>query len=1095
MKRTLLMSIVLMLTLFQAVLAQTRAVSGRVTDQKTGEGLPGVTVLLKGTTNGASTNSDGAFSLTIPEGNGTLVFSSIGYVPQERIIGKETQFSVALGADVKQLNEVVVTALGIEKDTRSLGYATQQINSDQLSQKSEPNALSALQGKVSGVTIQTASGLPGASTNINIRGITSFSGSNQPLFVVDGIPISNTVDVAASGGYGSLGAPQTSNRALDIDPENIASISILKGPAAAALYGSRAASGAVLITTKGGHGAANKKLEVTVTSGLTFQNVYGLAKLQNDYGQGTSGRNIQTVAGNPNFGSTASFGPRYGTTPTLFNGLLAGSAAGLALDANGNPIAIDYQPYDNIKNFYQRGRILTNGVNIQGGNAEQNVSLNINNTDQKGITQNSHLKRTSVQLGANATLLNKLRIGGSVNFIQTNQTGPQQGNGGSAFASLSTLPRSYNLQGLPYVDANGRNIFIGTTATAAGTENPYFSVNQNTFESNLTRFINVASLAYDVTPWFNVTYRAGYDVYTDRRKSVFAISSTRQPNGQVQDASVFRGELNGDLLLNFKKDNLFLGGLNANLLLGQNINQRRNQTIVSQADQLIFNGFPSSTTGIVFSNGTGETSSTRRLLGVYGQLSLAYKDYLFLELTGRADKSSTLPVGNNTYFYPSVTAGFVFSDALKIQSNVFSYGKIRANYAKVGRDANAYALDTYYNVGSYGNNVANVNFPLTATPNGSTSPVTYAGYGLSNVAGGGQTLQPEFTRSYEVGTNLGFFNNRVTFDLTYFKTISENQIFQVTTPGSTGLAARVTNVGRLDNKGYEALVNINPVRGAFKWDITGNFTRIRNKVVSIAPGVTQSSINTDAFTGFVPSIVEGLPYGVILGSAVTPRVTDTTSPYYGQYIVNPATGAFASSTGTAVIADPNFSWQAGLTNSFTYKGVGLSFLFDTNQGGGIFSYTNYVEKIRGMLKETAVNDRNLPRQLPGVIQTGTGADGKPIYAPNNIQIDAQTYWGALANGSGSENNVYDATVYRLREVTLSYSLPKALLERTPFGGASISLTGRNLFFYAPNANFDPDVSTQGAANGAGANASTVRGLEIQGAPNTRNYGVNLRFTL
>ncbi|WP_151087298.1 SusC/RagA family TonB-linked outer membrane protein [Hymenobacter baengnokdamensis] len=1098
MKKTLLMSLLLMLTLFHTVLAQTRTVSGRVTDRQTGEGLPGVTVLLKGTTNGTSTNSEGSFSLTVPETNGTLVFSSIGYVPQESIIGKETQFNIALGADVKQLNEVVVTALGIEKDTRSLGYATQQINADQLSQKSEPNVLSALQGKVSGVTIQTASGLPGASTNINIRGVTSFSGTNQPLFVVDGIPISNTVDLGAAGGYGSLGAAQTSNRALDIDPENVASVSILKGPAAAALYGSRAASGAIIITTKGGHGASNKKTEVTVTSGYTLQNVYGLAKLQNNYGQGTGGRNIMTSPGDPNFGSSASFGPAYGTTPTLFNGLLAGSASGLALDANGNPIPINYQPYNNIQDFYRQGHVFTNGVNIQGGTAEQNVSLNVVNTTQAGITPNSSLNRTSVQLGGNTTLANKLRAGGSVNFIQTTQNGPQQGNGGSAFASLSSLPRSYNLQGLPYVNANGYNLFLGSNYTGAspvyGTENPYFSVYSNSFNSNLTRFINTANLSYDVAPWMSIQYRAGYDVYTDRRKTVFAIGATRVPSGEVQDASFFRSELNGDLLINLKKDNIFTEGFNANLLLGQNINQRRSQTIVSQADNLVFGGFPNSSVATVFSNGTGESSSLRRLLGYYGQLSLSYNNYLFLELTGRADQSSTLPIANNTFFYPSATLGFVFTDALKIQSKFFTYGKVRANYAKVGKDAPVYDLNTPYVVGAYGNNVANVNFPFTTSPNNSSASRTYAGYSLSTVAGGGQTLQPEFTRSYEFGTNLGFWNNRVTFDLTYFKTISENQIFQVTTAGSTGLAARVTNVGRMDNQGYEALVNINPVRaGGFRWDITGNFTRIRNKVVSIAPGVTQSGINTDYFTGIQPSIVVGQPYGIILGSAVTPRVTDVNSQYYGQYLINPATGAFASSTGLSPICDPNQAWTAGITNSFSYKGLGLSFLIDTNQGGGIFSYTNYVEKIRGMLYETAVNDRNLPRQLPGVIAV-KNADGTTGYVPNNIQIDAQTYWASLSNGSGSENNVYDATVYRLREVTLSYSLPKSLLESTPFGNASLSLTGRNLFYYAPNCNFDPDVSTQGAGNGGSASGSTVRGLELQGAPNTRNYGVNLRLT-
>ena len=1091
MKKILLMSLMLMFTLLHGAMAQTRSISGRVLDRGTNEGLPGVTVLVKGTSNGTSTNSDGGFVLSVPETGGTLIFSSIGYVSQERAIGSEATFNIGLVGDVKQLSEVVVTALGIERDTRSLGYATQQINADQLSQKSEPNVLSALQGKVSGVVIQTASGLPGASTNINIRGITSFSGTNQPLFVVDGIPISNNVDVAASAGYGSLGAPQTSNRALDIDPENVASVSILKGPAAAALYGSRASSGAVIITTKAGRGAANKKLEVTVTSGLTLQNVYGLPALQNEYGQGTGGRNV-LINGDVNTGSTASWGPRFGTAPTLFNGLLLGSPTGPQRNPDGSltNTVLDYQPYDNLKGFYKQGRILTNGVNIQGGNADQNVSLNVNNTDQVGIVENSTLKRTSVQLGANTTLLNKLKVGGSVNFIQTNQTGPQQGNGGSAFASLTALPRSYNLQGLPYADVNGRNQYIGYAPPGVTTENPYFSVNNNPFNSNLTRFINVANVGYDIAPWLNVAYRAGFDTYTDRRKTVYSISSQRAGNGSVVDAAVFRSELNGDLLITAKKDNIFLEGLNANLLLGQNVNQRRSQTITSQGDDLIQNGFPNANVAKTFSNGTGETSSTRRLLGYYSQLSLAYNNYLFLELTGRVDQSSTLPKNNNTYFYPSVTAGFVFTDAFKISSDIFSYGKVRANFAQVGRDANPYRLNTSYLVGSYGNNVANVNFPFTA--NGTT----YTGFAVSNNLGGGQDLRPEFTNSYEVGTNLGFFNNRLTFDLTYFKTESKDQIFPVTVPGSSGYGTRLTNIGQLNNVGYEALVNITPVRGNFRWDVSANFTRIRNEVVSIAPGVTQSFLDTDAFTGFQPAIVVGQPYGVIIGGGKIPRVTDRNSPYFDRYIINGNTGSFATGVPNQIIADPNPKWTAGLTNTFSYKGLGLSVLVDETYGGQVFSRSNQGYRPAGMLKETAVNDRNLPRALPGVIQTGTNADGSPIYTPNNIQIDAQTYWGSFApSGSGSDLNVFDATVIRLREMTLSYALPKSLLEKTPFGGASISLSGRNLYFYAPNANFDPDVNTQGAGNASGLSQSTVRGLELQGSPNTRNYGINIRFTL
>ncbi|GGE94976.1 SusC/RagA family TonB-linked outer membrane protein [Hymenobacter cavernae] len=1016
-------------------------------------------MLLKGTSNGISTNSEGTYNLSVPEAGGTLVFSSIGFTTTERSIGTDNQINIALGSDSKQLSEVVVTALGIERDKRSLGYATQEIKAEQISQKSEPNVLSALQGKVSGVRITTASGLPGSSTNINIRGITSLQGNNQPLFVVDGIPISNDLDRTSNTLFGA----QQSNRALDIDPENVESINILKGPAAAALYGSRASAGAIIITTKSGRNI-NKKLEVTVTSGFSLQNVYGLMDLQNDYGQGTNGTNVLTN-GDPNTGVTTSWGPRFGTTPTLANGLLL---------ADGS--TLDYRAYpNNTKDFYRQGHIWQNGVNIAGGNADQNLSLNVNNTAQQGITKFSNLNRTSVQLAGNTKLINKLRAGGSVNFIQSNQLGPQQGNSGSPFGRLNVVPRSYDLQGLPYIDPiSKRSVFISTA-----TENPYWSLERNSTRSNVTRFINVANLSYEVAPWLNIAYRAGYDTYTDRRKQIYDVGSIRASSGQVIDQTFWRSELNGDLLVTLKKDNIFTEGFNANLLLGQNVNQRRIQTITSQAGDLIFPDFFNSSNAKVFT-GSGETSEIRRLLGYYGQLSLSYNNYLFLELTGRADESSTLPKNNNTFFYPSATLSFVFTDAFKISNDFFSYGKIRANASRVGRDAQVYSLQsTYGSTGTVGNNVASITFPVTV------SSGTYAGFDYTNTAGGGSVLTPEFTKSYEIGTNLGFFNNRISLEATYFNTISESQIVPVSTAPSSGFIQRYANVGRMDNKGIEALVNITPIKGTnFRWDVTANYTRIRNKVKSISEGVTESQINGNIFSGSSPSFVVGRAYGVIRGPK-KPRVEDPSSPYNGQYIINPTSGLFAPELTNQVIADPNFKWQGGITNTFSYKGISASFLIDGNAGGDVLSFTAGQYKSLGALKETGVS-RELPRIIPGVIQTGTGADGKPTYKPNNIQVDAQSYWGALGSLQ-SDINIYDATVARLREVTLGYSLPKQWLEHTPFGQANISISGRNLFYYAPNAPFDPEVNTQGAGN--------IRGLELQGSPNARNYGVNIRFTL
>lgn len=1050
MKRQLLLSWILLLTSFQLVLAQTRAVSGRVTDQKSGEGLPGVTVLVKGTTNGVSTGADGTFQLNVPAVGATLIFSSVGMNTQERPLGTAETYNVALMQSNRELDEVVVTALNITKDKRTLGYATQEIKGDAVAAKSEPNVLNALQGKVSGVNITGASGLAGTSTNINIRGITSLTGSNQPLFVVDGIPISNDTDRTNGGAAGTLYGAQTANRAADIDPENIANISILKGPAAAALYGSRASSGAILITTKSGANV-NKKLEGVVNTGFNFQKVLGLPAFQNDYGQGTGGVNT-TANGGGNIltGSSASWGPRFGTAPTPANGLQLADQS-----------LLPYQPYPNsIQDFYKTGTLWTNGLQLAGNTGTSNFSLNINSTTQKGITESSKLQRTNIQLGGGTTLQNKIRLTGSVNFSQTDALAPQTGNGGSAFSALSAIPRSFDLQNFPYQTATGGNSFF------AGADNPNWNLQNNNTASNVTRFINVASVGYDFFPWLSVTYRAGLDTYTDRRKQIAAISSTRNPTGLIFQDNIQYAEFTGDLLITAKKENIFLDKLNATLLVGQQTNQRkRNEQYVSAAT-LSQPGFYNTINAAVFT-GSGETNYTRRLLGYYADLSLAYNNYLFLEGTARVDQSSTLPKGNRTFLYPSVSAGFVFTDAFNIDSDFFSYGKIRGNVAQVGRDADPFVLENYYVAGGSGNNVANYTFPFNGV----------VGFRPSATIGGGQNLKPEFTKSAEVGLNLGFFNNRLTVDATYFSTVSTNQILPVTLAGSTGYTSFYTNAGELTNKGLELLATLTPVRsaGGVTWDISANYTRLRNMVVSIYPGVTSSSIPGSSFIGSVPSYVVGQPYGVILGQK------KATAPD-GQYLINPRTGLWVTEQSAQVTANPNVKWQGGITNTLGYKGVTLSFLIDAIVGGDILSFTQAAYKSAGMLKETGV-DRDQPRIIPGVIAV-TNSDGTTSYRPNNIQVDAQSYWSN--QGLQSDLNIYDGTHFTLREVSLGYSLPKELLARTPFGSASLTLSGRNLFYYAPNANFFPEVNTQGAGN--------IRGLDLQGAPSVRSYGAYLRFS-
>jgi TonB-linked SusC/RagA family outer membrane protein len=1020
--------------------AQERTVTGRVTNEKN-EPVEGVSVTSLESKQGTQTNSNGDFSLTLPVSAKTLVFTAVNF---ERAVGtikgNNTLNVTMLSADNK-LQEVVVTALGISRDKRSLSYATQTIKADQIADRGETNIINLLQGKVAGVNITGASGAAGASTNINIRGITSFNGNNQPLFVVDGIPVSNDVDRTSN----TLFDNQPVNRAVDIDPNNVESVNILKGPAASVLYGSRAAAGAIIITTKKGSGKGGK-VEIIINSSYAIQTATGLPKVQNDYGQGLGG------VYNPI--STSSWGPKFGSTPTVANGLLVAG------------VAADYRAYpNNIKEFFEQGSIIDNSLVLNGGDAKQNYTLSVGRTDNKGILLNNRLVRTNVKFGANTVLREKIKLGGSITFTNTLQDGIVGGNGGSALAVLAGLARSIDLTSYrtngTYKTVTGANNF-----SIPNVENPYFGANENTTKSNLYRFLGNVTLGYDFNKWLNVSYRLGLDAYTDRRKQVYAVTSIRNPAGQIIENTLFRSEINGDLMLTAKKNDFLARNLNFSFLLGQNINQRRFQSVFLQGDGLAFPSFYNISNATTLTNGTSETNTTTRLLGYYAQASFAYNNYLFLELTGRADKSSTLPKTKNTYFYPSLSAGFVFTDAFKINSNVFNYGKIKGSIAKVGRDAAAYQLANTYGSAGYGNNVAAFNFPFGTT----------AGFGASSRIAPIEPLSPEFTTSSEVGINLGFFKSRITLDVTYFDEKSTNQIINVALAPSTGFASKTTNIGELSNKGTEILLTLSPIlKRNFKWDISANYTKIVNKVVSISPGITSFAITGNAFIGSIPSIKEGLPYGVILGGVIPKNAA-------GQRLINPATGLYQPTIAGEVLANPNPEYSIGVTNNFSYKSFNLSATFDFTKGGQILSFTSGLYKSRGVLDVTAI-DRESPRILEGVIEF-PAASGK--YIPNNIQIPAQTYWQTLG-GLQSEFNVYDATVFRFREVSLGYDLPASISSKMKIGGIRFSIFGRNLFYVAPNSIIDPGVNTQGAGN--------IRGLELQSAPNARTIGANLKISL
>jgi TonB-linked SusC/RagA family outer membrane protein len=1016
---------------------QERTVTGKVTSADDGTGLPGVNVLIKGTTNGTVTDAEGKYSISAPA-NSTFAFSFIGYLTQDVNIGERTAIDVQLVADVTQLSEIVVTAQGIDKDKKSIGYAIQTVKGGDLAQRSETNLLNTLQGKLAGVNISSASGGAGSSTNINIRGVTSLGGNNQPLIVVDGIIFNNDVNNTQNTLFGS----QPSNRLNDISPENIESINVLKGPGASVLYGSRAGSGVIVITTKKGSKVAGKT-EVTLTSSLNFQDVYGLPKFQNQYGQGI----------NNDFNNTQqnSWGPAFG------------GALSEVTTAQG--IKVPYQAYpDNVSGFFKQGKIFQNGANLSSGDKDKNVSLSISSTTQDGIIPASGYTRNSVQFGGNTKLDNGLKIGSSITYVQSTQRGVTGGNGGSALGQMTRIPRSYNLTGDPFEDPiTGKSIYYNTNQN-----HPLWSTKNETFKSTVDRAFGLFSLGYDIKPWLNVTYRATGDVYFDRRKQALAIGSARSPTGNITENAILNSELNGDLMIRASKDNIFIEGLTASILLGQNINQRKFQNIQADVTTLSIIGFNNISGGGVFT-GSSETNNTRRLLGHYADLSLSYKNYLFVTLQGRVDRSSTLPKSNNTFFYPGVSVSFVPTDAFGIKSSILSELKVRGSIAKVGKDANPYLLTpTLYGPATYGNNVANITFPITV---GGSIP----GFApLANI--GNQNLTPEFTTSYDGGVNFGLFNHRLTMDVGYFYSESSNGIFNVSVSNSSGFDTRTDNVGLITNRGWEVELSATPVRkGSFTWEISGNWSRLRNQVVRITEGITSSNIPGNGFIGISPSIKEGSPYGVIIG-------TDFAQNPAGQRLINPNTGLYQPGVPNSVIANPNPEWTAGLTNTFSYKNLTLSALIDVRYGGDLYSFGWVDLRQNGSLEITAA-DRDKPRVFEGVIDVN--GDGS-LYIPNNIQISAQSYWQNLG-GLASKSAVFNATTYRLREMSLTYQLPKNLLSKTPLGGVSIGVSGRNLFYYAPYAPGDPGVNTQGAGN--------IQGLDLNGAPPTRNYGFNIRVTL
>jgi TonB-linked SusC/RagA family outer membrane protein len=1032
--------------------AQSRTISGRVTDAKDGSALPGVTVVIKGTSKGVFTSGNGSYKIDVPSG-ATLVYSFVGYLTKEVPVGSNNVIDQSLEVDKKQLGEIVVTAVGIKRDEKALGYSLTQVKPDQILQKSEPDMLKGLQGKVAGVDIRTSQGTPGAATRINIRGNTSFFGKNEPMIVVDGIPYNNdqvTTSQQTSGG-GAYSSGLSS-----LDPNDIASMNVLKGAAAAALYGSRASNGAIVITTKSGSAGRSKKgLEVTYSSSLAFEKVAGLPDYQNDYGAGSQ-FSYQPANG--------SWGPKFGTLDSIPAWTDYLTAFPELFSSTGKT---PYKAYpNNVKDLFRTGTMFENSVSANGGTEKTSVSITASYLNQDGYVPSSSFNRASLSVGGQTKLDMGLTVSGNFSYSRSNQVGGvfgenQVDGAASSFARNLFLARNWNIAGLPDHDAND----FPVSTSSAQYDNPLWSFRHNTITTNTDRYVAGIKFAYSVADWLGLSYQIGTNTNNLFRREVTDIGSrAAEGRGRIIEDNYQFQEIESNLIATitpkFRNEDF-----DFKAIVGHNVNQRTSRDRLFLGNEIVSPGiYTLDNTKTVLPNGGVYTQ--RRLWGIFADLQFGYKNFAFISVTGRNDWSSTLPSNNRSYFYPSVSGSFVFTQAFGMESHVLSFGKIRASWAKVGRDADPYSLQ----------NVFRLNAPITGVSGVIQSPTA-----------NNPNLKPEFTRDIEVGATLEFLERRIGVDFAWYSRKSSNQIAPITLPGSSGFTQYYENFGELSNKGIEVDVNIVPVKTKnFNWTLHWVFTKNKSEVVSLLPGVERIPL-FNVLTEISPYLEPGKPFGYLRG---TVDYRDD----QGNLLINPVTGLLIKNTEQQMIGDPNPDFKTGISTTFNYKGIFLSALFDLTKGGDMYSVTSSSLLGRGVTKDT--KDRETGYVIPGFY--GDANTGKPILdskgekIPNTTNVSLrEMYFGeSFAINSATEWNVYDATVYTFRELAIGYDFPKSLFNRTPIGGLTVTLTGRNLWYVAPNfpkySNFNPETNSFGN--------TTTQGIELSSAPTTRRFGVNLKVS-
>ncbi len=1007
-------------------------VTGLVVDES-GEPAVGATVQVKGTTQNATiTDLNGNFEITCL-GDATLIISSIGFQATEVQVNNQTHLDVVLKTDDQALDEVVVTALGVKREKKSLGYALQEVKGEELLESREANVVNALSGKVAGLQVIRGSNGPAGSSKIVLRGNNSLTGDNQPLIVVDGVPVDNFTGASNNDFWNP--SVDMGNGLGDFNPEDIASVSVLKGPAAAALYGSRAGNGVILITTK--TGTKQQGLGITYNTSVGLNTVFTSPNLQDQFGQGSNG------VFDPLGGS--SWGPKIeGQTVEMWNKKKA-------------PL----QYYNNLKNFMQVGVDYSNSITFQqqiskGTSVYSSIAYGTN----QDISPESELKRLNLvsRVVSNFGARDEWTTDFKIQYINTKvHNRPIGGNKGeNYYSTLITMPGTVNVEDFSQgVNKYGNHIWYNPGQGL----NPYWAYRYNINEDSRDRLLMTGSVKYKFTDWLNAELKAGTDIYTTNTETKLYGKGPLSPTGKFSLGKKTFNETNLSFLISAVKDDI-IENIGVAATFGGNLMSRKNSGISSSAGELeVPNLF--SLNNSKGNPGVGQEFSEHKINSLYGTFQLNYGKFIYVDFTGRNDWSSSLSSANRSFFYPSLSTSFVFSEV--VSANWLTYGKVRASYATVGNDMGPYQLYNYYTIGK--------------DPNGNTTA------GTNNVLYN-EDVKNELIKAYEVGLELKLLDNRVGFDLAFYKSNATNQLINIPINPFSGYKYKKINAGDIENKGFELMVNASPFRNEnFSWDIVLNLSKNINTVVELAEDVTQYGLG--GFENVRILAAAGERYGVIYGSKYA-RVEDENSPYFGKIIVD-ENGIPNADKKDHYLGNQQPDMLLGLTNTFTYKNISLSFSIDGQFGGKMFSATNHFLKKNGNSAVTVVDGERQDIVFDGVVDDGAGG-----YTENKKAISPENFWTGLSAKSNTnlgitEENLYDATNIRLRNIQVNYQLPRKWAQVVGSQGVKLGVSVNNVWMIKNNLNgVDPE-----SVYATGSNAT---GFEQLSPPTVRSYFFNLSIS-